>query len=55
MCDSEDVNTVIMSNFQRAYKAELSRKEFNDNIPAKLTDIIKGLSEKVSPRIEENE
>jgi len=55
MCDSEDVNTVIMSNFQRAYKAELSRKEFVESVPAALSDVIKGLAEKVSPRIEENE
>lgn len=55
MCDSEDVNTVVMSNFQRAYKAELSRKEFNDSVPAALSDVIKGLAEKVSPRIEEHE
>lgn len=52
MTDSDEVNTVIMSNFQRAYKAELSRKEFTDSISPKLADIIKGISEKVSPRIE---
>ena len=51
MCDSEDVNTVIMSNFQRAYKAELSRKEFVESVPAALSDMIKGLAEKVSPRM----
>ena len=52
MTDSDEVNTVIMSNFQRTYKAELSRKEFNDSISPKLANIIKGVTEKVSPRIE---
>jgi len=39
-CDTEDVNTVIMSNFQRAYKAELSKKEFNESIPAEIKTLI---------------
>jgi len=50
-CDTEDVNTVIMSNFQRAYKAELSKKEFNDNIPAEVKKLI---AEKI-PGIEKKE
>jgi len=50
-CDTEDVNTVIMSNFQRAYKAELSKKEFNDSIPANLKTVI---AEKI-PGIEKKE
>ena len=52
MTDSDEVNSVIMSNFQRTYRAELSRKEFNDSVSPKLTNIIKGVAEKVSPRIE---
>lgn len=52
MCESDEVNTVIMSNFQRSYKAELSRKEFNDSIAPELADIIRGITEKVTPRIE---
>ena len=49
--DSDEVNTVIMSNFQRAYRAELSRKEFYDSVPPELADIIRGITEKVAPRI----
>lgn len=52
MTDSDEVNTVIMSNFQRAYRAELSRKEFYDSVPPELADVIRGISEKVAPRIE---
>ena len=54
MTDSNEVNTVIMSNFQRAYKAELSRKEFNESIPSALSDVIKGITDKMSERIEAN-
>ena len=54
MTDSSEVNTVIMSNFQRAYKAELSRKEFNDSIPTALSDVIKGITDRMAERIEKN-
>ena len=46
MCDSEDVNTVIMSNFQRSYKAILARQEFDNKVPAALTEQLKN-----TPRI----
>lgn len=36
MCDSEEVNTVVMSNFQRAFRTVLSRQEFNNKIPLHL-------------------
>lgn len=41
-CDADDVNTVIMSNFQRTYRALLSKQEFNDKIPPQLASIASG-------------
>jgi len=40
MTDSDTVNTVIMSNFQRSYKAVLARREFNSKISADLSNAI---------------
>lgn len=48
MTDSDEVNTVIMSNFQRTYKALLSKQEFNDKVPLQLGNLVKSLSEQVS-------
>ena len=48
MTDSDEVNTVIMSNFQRTYKALLSKQEFNDKVPMQLSELVKGLADKVS-------
>lgn len=39
-CDADDVNTVIMSNFQRTYKALLAKQEFNDKIPPQLATTV---------------
>ena len=52
MCDTEEVNTVIMSNFQRTYKAILSKQDFNNRVPIGVANIVKQVSEKVSPRLE---
>ena len=52
MCDTDEVNTVIMSNFQRTYKAILSKSEFNDKVPQQLTDIVQGITERLDNRIE---
>lgn len=46
--DSDDVNTVVMSNFQRSYKAILSKQEFNDKVPAQIADVVRGITDKVS-------
>ena len=46
--DSDEVNTVIMSNFQRTYKAILSKQTFTDKVPLQIADIVRGISEKVS-------
>lgn len=46
--ESAEVNTVIMSNFQRAYKTVLEREEFKDKVPEALSDMVMKLSEKVS-------
>ena len=42
--DSEEVNTVVMSNFQRAYRALLSKEEFTERVPI-------AVAEKVMPQI----
>lgn len=36
MCDSSEVNTVVMSNFQRAYRTIVSKQEFNNKVPPQL-------------------
>ena len=48
LTDSDEVNTVIMSNFQRTYKALLSKQEFNDKVPSRISELVKGLAEQVS-------
>lgn len=45
--DSDEVNTVIMSNFQRAYRTELKRKEFTDRVPLEITNLLTGISERM--------
>ena len=40
MCDSDEINTVVMSNFQRTYRAILSKHEFNAKIPIGLNQIM---------------
>ena len=48
--DTEEVNTVIMSNFQRAYRCVLERAEYESKVPPQLSDFIKQLSDKVAPK-----
>ena len=48
MCSSDEVNTVIMSNFQRSYKAIVSREDFKNRIPDPLHELVKGLADKLS-------
>ena len=46
--DSDTVNTVIMSNFQRTYRAVLSKQDFNNKVPEQISDVVKGLADKLS-------
>ena len=46
--DSDEVNTVIMSNFQRTYRAVLSKQDFNNKVPEEIADVVKGLADKLS-------
>ena len=55
LCDTSEVNTVVMSNFQRTYKAILSKQEFEDRVPTAISDVVKQISEKVAPGIGVNE
>lgn len=48
--DSDEVNTVVMSNFQRSYKAILSKQDFNNRVPTSISDVVKQVAEKVSPQ-----
>lgn len=36
MCETSEVNTVIMSNFQRTYRDILSKQEFKDRVPLEM-------------------
>ena len=47
-CDSDEVNTVIMSNFQRTYRVLLSKQDFNDKVPPQISNVVKAISEQVS-------
>ena len=43
--DSNTVNTVTMSNFQRAYRAVVSRKQFNAKIPPQIAEVVRGIKQ----------
>ena len=49
--DSDEVNTVVMSNFQRTYRTILHRKEYNDRVPIGLSEIVNKIAEKTTPQI----
>ena len=51
MLDSDEVNTVIMSNFQRTYKAVLSQMDYAERVPAALSDVVKKLADGARPGI----
>lgn len=46
--DTDEVNTVIASNFQRTYRAILSKQEFGEKVPAQLVDMVNLVADKVS-------
>lgn len=45
--DSDEVNTVIMSNFQRTYKAILAKQDFNNKVPPQIADVVRGTVERL--------
>lgn len=49
--DSSEVNTVIMSNFQRAYKTVLQREQFNERVPEALSDLVMKVAERMPKMI----
>lgn len=53
--DSTEVNTVIMSNFQRAYKTVLQREQFNEKVPEALSELVMNITEKMPKMIEAGE
>jgi hypothetical protein len=54
MSDTDDVNTVIASNFQRNYRTLVQRQQFDDKVPPALADVVKGVTQKITGQIEEN-
>lgn len=56
MTDSDEINTVIMSNFQRTYKAVVAQNEYAERVPAAISDMVKNLADGARPdRIGVNE
>lgn len=53
--DSSEVNTVIMSNFQRAYKTVLQREQFNERVPEALSELVMKVTERMPKMIERGE
>ena len=49
--DTSEVNTVVMSNFQRTYRNVLEKREFGEKVPEALSEMVMGLSEKVTPKL----
>lgn len=49
--DSDEVNTIVMSNFQRTYRTILQRKEYNDRVPIGLSDLVNQIAGKMTPQI----
>lgn len=46
--DSDEVNTVIMSNFQRTYRVIVERQKFDDKVPPALAQIVRGVADNIS-------
>ena len=52
--DSDEVNTVIMSNFQRTYRALLQKQSFSDKVPESLSEIVMKVTDHMIPKYEEH-
>lgn len=50
--DSDTVNTVIMSNFQRTYRTLLQKQSFNDKVPETLSGLVTGIVDHLIPQYE---
>lgn len=48
--DSDEVNTVIMSNFQRTYRAMASKQSYYDKVPDALQDVVRNVAESLTDR-----
>lgn len=48
--DSDTVNTVIMSNFQRTYRAVVQRKQFDAKITPQIAETIRGVYDKIEQK-----
>jgi len=45
-CETTEVNTVVMSNFERNYRAVCEKQDFGNKVPTALADVVKGVIEK---------
>ena len=50
MSETEDVNTVIASNFARSYRAVVERQKFNDKVPPAIADVVRGITDKLDKK-----
>lgn len=50
MCETSEVNTVIMSNFQRTYKAILNKQDFNNKVPPQIAEVINGVVQQIEQK-----
>ena len=46
MTDSSEVNTVVMSNFQRNYRTVCQRQEFTDKVNPQISDLLREMDRK---------
>lgn len=48
MSDTDEVNTVIASHFQRNYRTIVERQQFDEKVPPAIADMVKGVSDRVA-------
>jgi len=50
LVSSEEINTVVMSNFQRNYRTVLTKREFGEKVPEAISSIVLEIAEKITPK-----
>lgn len=46
--DSDEVNSVVASNFQRTFKAVLAQNDYVDRVPSSVSDLVKSLIDRTN-------
>ena len=49
--DSDEVNTVVASNFQRAYRIVLQRQSFNQKVPLQISKLVTAVVEEMDRKM----